>query len=481
MKKQIKTKESETKNSGLSQSSILASLRAVKRVLIILVAVYIAINGLFQTRPSLLAEVISQQTTSNSKKLQATTPVGSELTPEQRIATLKKEELELAESLMSDFPNSTYAIMLMGNVLERHGDAVEAVKFMRKVLELDPQRPDVYKSIGWFAMQKGQYEQAIVNWRKALAINPQIPDLHNSIALALLGLGKQKEAIEELEKDIQFSPRSDFSYFMLGQVYLQLKEYDKARENYKKAIALRPNYTNAYYGLFTVYTRLKQRDQAQEHMVIFRKLKTEEMKNLKDRNEVFDDLVNMRKGAAETYMYVGQMYGTKGNLQRAEELLKKATTLDPENIIYLDKLASLYQTNNRVSDALKLYKKIIEIEPQNLLCYLNIGILSTRLKKVDDAEKAFLKAIAVSPKNSIGYRELAQLYLKTGTKLVEARKLAEQAVTLEANATNYFVLSWACDINGDSANGLKAIEQAVKLEPENLKYKKIYEYIKEKK
>ena len=204
------------------------------------------------------------------------------------------------------------------------------------------------------------------------------------------------------------------------------------------------------------------------------------MKNLKDRNEAFDDLVNMQKSAAETFMHVGQMYQTKGNLQRAEELLERATKLDTKNTICLEKLASLYQKNNRVSDALKLYKKIIEIEPKNLLCCLNVGTLSTYLKKFGDAEKAFLKAIAISPKNSTGYRELAQLYLKTGTRLTKAKELAEKAVKLEAIAINYFVLSWACDINGDSVNGLKAIEQAVKLESNNPRYKKIYEYIKKK-
>ncbi|MCP4260948.1 MAG: tetratricopeptide repeat protein [Planctomycetes bacterium] len=478
MKKYVKTKEPEIKNSGLSHRYISASPRLTKWTLIIWAAVYIAINGLFQMRALSRAE--ARQTPSIPKKLQVPSPDGSDLTPEQIIAALKKEELELAESLMSDFPNSTYANMLMGNVLERHGDAVEAVKFMRKVLELDPKRPDVYKSIGWFAMQKGQYEQAIMNWRKALEVNPQIPNMHNSIALALLGLGKQKEAIEELKKDIQISPLSNFSYFMLGQVYLQLKEYSKAKENYKKAIAIQPNYTNAYYGLFTVCTRLKQRDKAREYMAIFRELKAEEMKNLKDRNEVFDDLVNMRKGAAETFMYVGQMYQTKQDLQRAEIHLKRAITLDPENTLYLEKLASFYQTKNRLPDALKLYTKVIEIEPQNLLCYLNIGILSTRLKQFNNAEKAFHQAITLAPKNSIGYRELAQLFLQTGTKLVEARKLAEKAVALEAIAINYFVLSWACDKNGDEANGLKAIEQAIKLEPNNSRYKKVYEYIKKK-
>ena len=481
MKNHIKTKKTEIKNYGLSQSSVLPSAITAKRALIIWAIVYTAIPVFFQTRPLLHAEIISQQTSSNSKKPQSSTSVGSELAPEQQIAALKKEELELAKSLLNEFPNSTDATMLMGNVLERHGDADEAVKFMRKVLKLNPKRPDVYKSIGWFEMQKGQYEKAIANWRKALEIKPQIPDMHNSIALALLGLGKQKEAIEELKKDIQISPRSAFNYFMLGQVYLQLKDYEKARKSYEKAIALQPNYTNAYHGLFTVCIRLKEKNKAREYMAIFRKLKAEDMKHLKDRNKVFDDLVNMRKGAAETFMQVGQMYQKKGDFHKAEEFFKRATTLDSENTIYLQKLAYLYQINKRISDALQLYKKIIELEPQNLYCYLNIGILSIHLKKAGDAETAFLKAIAISPKNSIGYRELAQLYLRAGVKLTKARELAEKAVELEASAVNYFVLSWACDKNDDPASGLKAIEQAIKLEPNNMRYKNVYEHIKKKK
>jgi len=403
---------------------------------------------------------------------------GSVLAPEQEVAALKKEELELAEGLMRDFPNSIDAGVLMGNVWERHGDAIEALKFWRKVLELDPRRSDVYKSMGWFAMQKGQYEQAIAYWRKALEVAPQMPDIHNSIALALMGLGKQKEAIEELEKDIQISPNSNFSYFMLGQIYLQQKEYEKAKKNYEKAIALLPSYTNAYYGLFTVCTRLNEHDKAQEYIAVFRKLKEEDMKILKDRNDAFEDLVKMRKGAAETYMHAGKMYQDSGNLQRAEELLKKAATLDPKNSLYFMKLASLYQMSGRLSDALEMHKKISEIEPENPTCYLNIGVFSAQLRRFTDAEDAFRKAITLAPESSTGYRELAQLYLKAERKFPQALELAEKAVALEAVAVNYFVLCWASDKNGDTANALKAIERAIQLEPGNLKYKQIYESVR---
>ena len=113
-------------------------------------------------------------------------------------------------------------------------------------------------------------------------------------------------------------------------------------------------------------------------------------------------------------------------------------------------------------------------------CKLNIGILSARLKHIDNAEEAFRKVIDLRPESSTGYRELAQSYLRTGRALPQARALAEKAVALEPIAVNYFVLSWACDMNGDSANGLEAIEHAIQLEPGNSKYKKIYEHIKNK-
>ncbi|MEJ2703950.1 MAG: tetratricopeptide repeat protein [Sedimentisphaerales bacterium] len=270
------------------------------------------------------------------------------------------------------------------------------------------------------------------------------------------------------------------SFFLLGQLYSQRQEYEKARRSYEQAIAIQPKYTSAYYGLFTLCSKMKDKAKAREYVATFRKLKAEDMKVLKDRNKAFDDLVKMRKEAAETFMRAGQMYGAKGDGQRAEKLLTRATALDPNNTECLNRLAYLYLTTNRVAGALQIYKRIGDIAPDDLFCHLNIGVLSARLKRFADAERAFRKVIELAPESSNGYRELAQLYLTTGRNLPQARKLAEKAVALEPVAVNYFVLSWACDVSGDSENGLKAIEHAIQLEPDNTKYKNVYEHIKNK-
>jgi tetratricopeptide (TPR) repeat protein len=431
--------------------------------------------GLFQV------DAFSQSEVADPNSNELTEPNSPAPNPQQEIAALKKEELEIAETLLKDFPDSVNAIMQMANLWERHGDTDKAMEYFKKVLEKEPKRADVHKSMGWFYMNKQEYEQAIEHWQKALEIDPNIPEVHNSIALALMGQNKESQAIEELEKDVKISPRSSSSYFLLGQLYLQQQEYEKAGDNYKKAVEIQPDYTNAYYGLFTLSSRLKQPDKAKEYMAEFKKLKAKEMKVLKQQNETVNDLIDMQKGAAETFLLAGQMYQAEGNLQKAEEILKRATTLDPNNILCHERLASLYIKLNHLTDAIRLYERICEINPKEPLGYLNIGILSARLNQLDKAEKAFRKVIEVTPGLSAGYCELAQLYLRAGRGFPEARELAKKAVALEPSALNYFVLCWACDMNGDTEDALKAIVRAIQLEPTNLKYRNVYEHIKSRK
>ena len=403
------------------------------------------------------------------------------LTPKEKTAALKTEEMQLTQQLLRDFPGSDATLAFVGSVYGQHGNNTKAVKLLNKALELNPNRPDVYNSLGWVAFTKGDYEEAITCWRKALKIDSRPPGLRSSIAFSLMALGRYTEAIEQLENNVQIFPKSVYSHFLLGQAYLQQKDYENAKKHYQTAIGLDQNYVNAYYGLSNAYSRLKQQDKAREYMAIFKKLKAEEMKALKARDKIYDDLVIMRRTVAENQILAARIYRAAGRSDKTEELLQKAITLVPENTIYLTELAGLYSMTNRLSEALQMYKRISEIEPQNPACFLSIGVISARLKRFDDAEEALREVIKLAPEDSSGYRELAFLYLGTKRSYREAKKLAEKAVKLEKTAANYYVLTCACDMNGDRTNALKAAEQAIQLDPDNEEYKQIYQRIKNRK
>lgn len=469
MAKHKKTRERETKNSGRPQPFASSAPKFIKWSFIFGVIACVAIAGFWGMKSFLSSTEQPEPSTLPSK-----------LTPKQEIDALKKEELELSEQLIREFPNSEVSLVLMGNVHRKHGNSVEAVKCWEKALVLNPKRPDAYNGMGWIAIEKGEYEKAIAFWRKALEINPEMPGVHNSIAQALMALGKYSEIIEEAEEELKISPQSCLSYFLLGQGYLKQNEYDKAKKYYETAIELEPNNMNAYYGLFTACSRLKLQDKAKEYMATFKELKAKDRRVLMDRNKAFDDLVTIRKGVAGTYGDVEQLYRKKGDLQEAEELLERAITLDPENTEYLIELASLFQKRNRLPDALMMYEKVREMEPDNMINHMNIGVVSMQLKQFTNAEKAFQTAITLAPTFSGGYRELARLYLKTGTKFPEALKIAEKAVALEEIAANYFILSWAYDKNGDVASARSALKRATELDPGNLEYRRMYELIQKR-
>ncbi|MGD8500123.1 MAG: tetratricopeptide repeat protein [Phycisphaerales bacterium] len=481
-KKHKKTGQRKTRTSGQSQPSFSSTRRKAVRVLVVLVIVCAATAGVVSVRFLLHTDDELKETKRppNHTDHQVVLPVIEPPRTEQELVVLKEEELRLADELLEDFPGRDDPLVVMGNVWYRHGNAVEALKFWKEALKINPKRPDVYKCMGWLSIKKGEFGEAITHYRKALDMQPQLSDVHSNIAHALMMLGRHDEAIEEIEKEIQISPNSSFAYFLLGQVYLQQKQLEKAQQNYEVAVKINPEYTNAYYGLGTVCSKLGNSDGAKAHLEKFRKLKAEERKGLKGRKIQYDDFTETQKGAAITYVDVGRMYRDHGKLHKAEELLKKAAGLDPENVVCFLELASLYQANGQLSKALQMHKKIREIQPESPICHFMIGVLSARLKQFDDAEEAFRKVITLAPQKSDAYRELARLYLRTEERLPQARQLAEKAVALEAVAANYFALSMACYRNGDTANAFSAVKRAVELEPGNQQYLRLYKIIQQR-
>ncbi|UCE48446.1 MAG: tetratricopeptide repeat protein, partial [Phycisphaerales bacterium] len=232
----------------------------------------------------------------------------AELTPEEEIAALKAEEMQMAQQLLKDFPRNDVTLAFVGSLYRQHGNNTEAVKLLHKALALNPGRSDVYNALGGIAFTKGSYEEAVVYLTKALEIDASQPGFRSSMAFSLMALGRYPEAIEQLNENIRIFPDSVYSHFLLGQACLQQRDYDDAKKHYLTAIKLDQNYVSAYYGLFTACSRLGQQDEASVYMAAFRKLKAEEMKAAKTRDRLYDDLALVRHAAAGNQVFAARIY-----------------------------------------------------------------------------------------------------------------------------------------------------------------------------
>jgi len=437
------------------------------------IIVGVSLHWIFSTAGDRAKEVKQSSGSFESKAATA------ELTQEEQITALKEEEMELARQVSREFPMSVGSFMLTGDLYARHGDSTEAVKLWEKSLEINPKNFEAWRNMGRIALEKEQFDQAVEFLRKALEIRPNTADLRSDIATALMDSGKYAEAVTELQQEIKAFPSSFTARFQLAEAYRQQKEYDRAIEHYEQTIRLEPGHSHAHYGLAMAYTRMGQRDKAREHLAVFRKLRVKVDSVYSDRQVGSREyLASLRASVVKTYLDAERLYHKSGNTAKAEELLNRASGIDPNNARCLERLGALYYTTNRVAKALECFEKIARIEPNNPFSYLNIGKVATRLRMFEKAERAFRKTIALAPNDPAGYRELARFYLRINKNTTQAQNLAQKAIAMEQNADTYFLLGWAADVNGNRAGALKAMEQAIKLEPNNQQYRKIYERIR---
>ncbi|MHC4324014.1 MAG: tetratricopeptide repeat protein [Planctomycetota bacterium] len=359
------------------------------------------------------------------------------LSVEQRDRNLRKEQLEVAQSLLAAFPDDTNTAFLLGMAHFEQGNVVDAEEYLEKSLKLQPLRADACDHLGRIALLKGQYDKALILFHKAIKNDPAMPGIHFRIAKAYVLLGKLKEAVLELQKDIEIFPKSDLSYSLLGETYLQLKEHQKAKDNFEAAIRIKPDYTKAYYGLATACARLGLKDESKNARQKFKQLEAEDQKAGRHWRQTLEPLMVTRRSVAHTHTDIGRVYNEHGYQVKAEQLWQKAAFLDPNNIDCRFHLSALYLQNRKQTEALKLYEQITQIDPKNGIGYFFIGNINAQLGRFDNAEKAYKKVIEVAPKRSEGYHALARVYLQLNRNLPEAEKLAARAIELDPNNMQY--------------------------------------------
>ncbi|MCX6839751.1 MAG: tetratricopeptide repeat protein [Verrucomicrobia bacterium] len=120
-------------------------------------------------------------------------------------------------------------------------------------------------------------------------------------------------------------------------------------------------------------------------------------------------------------------------LNLAESAYRKAIELDPKDAYPWYVLGNLEQTHlNRPAEAESAYRKAIELDPKFAFAWISLGsLLHIHLNRPAEAESAYRKTIELDPKFSDPWSGLAVLLLNKPDAILEARRCAVTALTLE--------------------------------------------------
>lgn len=397
--------------------------------------------------------------------------------PPETAEALTQEMLAAMEELTSMFPESADAWEVRARAELWRGNSTQALAMWEQCLQRDPKYVYAFVGQASVAAERAEHERAAELAEQALQLEPRNFQARAILADALLQLGRAADVPAVLDVFLQTDPRSQ-GHFLLGQAFGQLEQYEKARDQYESAIRIFPDYVEAYNGLARAYERLGEADKAKQAMDTFRRLGSPEKAAARIRGATLSDLELLYRGAAVLYTDAGRLFYTRGHAAEAETLWLRAAALDANNVPCRQSLAWLTRNASRPGETIAWLKQLAAIEPQNPSYWLEVGRVYEDLALLPAAEEAFVRAAEAAPESDAGHAAVADLLVRYQQNLPEALQRARRAVEINPSAANYAVLSAASRLNRDRTAALEAIEQAVKLAPQDARYRAIRDVVR---
>ncbi len=98
--------------------------------------------------------------------------------------------------------------------MEKNLDAEAEQAFMR-ILEINPNTPNVYNSLGIVYRRQGKFEESINMYTRALRVNPRDDRIYYNLARSCIEAGKQSDAADALRRALEINPNFLEAYNLL--------------------------------------------------------------------------------------------------------------------------------------------------------------------------------------------------------------------------------------------------------------------------
>jgi len=116
----------------------------------------------------------------------------------------------------------------------------ESVEEAERAIQLNPNSPEAYFTIGFAHCTEGRVEQGLGYFRKALELDPLSVQKARVLAYALAQTSKGEEARTMLSKMFRIYPENPTVCLSMAESYIFEKDYAKAQEFIDRGQALNP-------------------------------------------------------------------------------------------------------------------------------------------------------------------------------------------------------------------------------------------------
>lgn len=209
-------------------------------------------------------------------------------------------------------------------------------KKMEKAKNKDPQ---YQYNMGLFHLNSSQLDEAIRYLNKSLDLEPNYYLALNALGLAYSMKGNLEKAVYYYKKCLESNPLFTEARNNLGSVYQEMGELEKAEKEFKKAVSDK-NYNArelAYYNLARLYLMQNKTEVALEYI---------------------QKAIDLDNELAMAHNLKGIICERLNNLEEAIQSYHQASKLVPEELNFKFNLGVAYYKNNQFEEAEKIFEKI---------------------------------------------------------------------------------------------------------------------------
>ncbi|MGF1494550.1 MAG: tetratricopeptide repeat protein [Microcoleaceae cyanobacterium] len=280
-------------------------------------------------------------------------------------------------------------------------------------MQVYPNNPRFYQSLGSVAEKKGDSSQAIENYYRAIKIDPQRPIwLYLSLGNLLTDMERFDECATLYQSAIEVYPDDSRLYQALGVVAAKGGNVEAAIENYYHAISANPQQPIWIYSTLGLLLREQ---------------------NLFDQSiAIHQASVELYPDHPEPYRLLGATQEKAGDTAGAIASYQQLITIQPEQNLwaYLS-LGQLLEHQDCFDESIAVYKTAIQTFPDNTAeIYRLMGTAQNRANNFEDAVYSYRQAIELEPK------EHPWVYTTLG-QLLEEQDEIDEAIALYEAAAKY--------------------------------------------
>ena len=346
---------------------------------------------------------------------------------------------KIADTLLAARPQHPAGYLLRAGLALEAGKAPDAIEFLKEAVERDPTMVRSLLALANIYYAQKDLKQAAEWYERAVKADPNSPDVRIALGQFLFATGTPDEGRKELRKAVELSPDQEQIRLVLADRYVGLNRRDEAERELAGLIADMNSY-KARKALTELKLASGQVSETKPLVTAILEADAHDPVGLYLKGRIalaennalqaiglFQEAIGLDATLAGPHLYLGLIRSAQGRVDSAQEELREAIRLRPDNETAHLALAKLYLRQQKPAEAEKEAWQAVRLHPASLESAMLYGDALVAGKNWAKAEEVYGAIVRQLPGHPIGYVKMAALH-KLQAHPAEAAQFFSQAL-----------------------------------------------------